>query len=128
LDLCLSHRRPGPRRLQVRDGSRLRHHSAARVRAESNVAEGPDAHAQARCGAVVQARVQPELEAGWVRVRERGGRKIAGKRREWKRERQEQEERGMGSTSTRAALFIGGPPNLPVAVPSALQYASTALF
>jgi hypothetical protein len=28
----------------------------------------------------------------------------------------------------RAALFIGGPPNLPVAVPSAVQRASTSLF
>jgi hypothetical protein len=34
----------------------------------------------------------------------------------------------MGSTPPRAALFIGGPPNLPVAVPSAVQHASTALF
>jgi hypothetical protein len=34
----------------------------------------------------------------------------------------------MGSTPTRAALFIGGPPNLPVAVPSAVQHAPTALF
>jgi hypothetical protein len=34
----------------------------------------------------------------------------------------------MGSTPPRAALFIGGPPNLPVAVPSAVQHASMALF
>jgi hypothetical protein len=52
----------------------------------------------------------------------------AGKRWEWKRERREGEERGMGSTPTRAALFIGGPPNLLVAVPSTVQHASTALF
>jgi hypothetical protein len=52
----------------------------------------------------------------------------AGKRREWKRERREGDERGMGSTPTRAALFIGGPPNLPIAVPSAVECASTTLF
>jgi hypothetical protein len=34
----------------------------------------------------------------------------------------------MGSTPTRAALFIGGPLDLPVAVPSVVQHASTALF
>jgi hypothetical protein len=34
----------------------------------------------------------------------------------------------MGSTPTQAALFIGGPLDLPVAVPSAVQHASTALF
>jgi hypothetical protein len=34
----------------------------------------------------------------------------------------------MGSTPTRAALFIGGPLDLPVAVPSAVQRASMALF
>jgi hypothetical protein len=31
----------------------------------------------------------------------------AGKRRKWKRKRHEEEERGMGSTPPRAALFIG---------------------
>jgi hypothetical protein len=35
--------------------------------------------------------------------------------------------RGMGSTPPQAALFIGGPPNLPVVVPSIVQHASTAL-
>jgi hypothetical protein len=34
----------------------------------------------------------------------------------------------MGSTLPRTALFIGGPSNLPVAVPSAVQHASKALF
>jgi hypothetical protein len=34
--------------------------------------------------------------------------------------------RGMGSTPPRAILFIGGPPNLSVAVPSTVQCASTA--
>jgi hypothetical protein len=46
LDLCLGHRRRDPRRLWVRDGSRLRCHFVARVGAGSNVAEGLDAHAQ----------------------------------------------------------------------------------
>jgi hypothetical protein len=63
-----------------------------------------------------------------VRGRERGGCKISRKRRERMRERQEEEERVMGSTPTRAALFIGGPPNLPLAIPSAVQQTSTALF
>jgi hypothetical protein len=62
-----------------------------------------------------------------VHARERSGRKTAGKLRRWKRERQEEEERRMGSTSTQAALFIGGPLDLPVVVPSTIQYASTAL-
>jgi hypothetical protein len=35
--------------------------------------------------------------------------------------------RGMGSTPPRAVLFIGGPPNLFVVVPSTVQCASTAL-
>jgi hypothetical protein len=35
--------------------------------------------------------------------------------------------RGMGSTLPRAVLFIGGPPNLSIAVPSTVQCASTAL-
>jgi hypothetical protein len=34
----------------------------------------------------------------------------------------------MGSTPPRTTLFIGGPPNLPVAVPSVVQHVSTALF
>jgi hypothetical protein len=34
----------------------------------------------------------------------------------------------MGSTSPRAALFMGGSRNPPVAVPSAVQHVSTALF
>jgi hypothetical protein len=34
----------------------------------------------------------------------------------------------MGSTPTRAALFIGGPPNLSVAVSATVQHAATALF
>jgi hypothetical protein len=46
MDLSLGHPRPDPRRLRVRDGSRLRRHFAARVRARSNVAKGLDAHAQ----------------------------------------------------------------------------------
>jgi hypothetical protein len=33
--------------------------------------------------------------------------------------------RGMRSTPPRAVLFIGGPPNLSVAAPSTVQYAST---
>jgi hypothetical protein len=45
LDLRLIHRRPDPRRLRVRDGSRLRCHSATRVHAGSNIAEGLDVHA-----------------------------------------------------------------------------------
>jgi hypothetical protein len=36
-------------------------------------------------------------------------------------------QRGMGSTPPWAILFIGGPPNLSVAVPSTVQYASMAL-
>jgi hypothetical protein len=35
--------------------------------------------------------------------------------------------RGMGSTPPWAVLFIGGPPNLPIVVPLAVQHASTAL-
>jgi hypothetical protein len=35
--------------------------------------------------------------------------------------------RGMGSTPPQAVLFIGGPPNLFVAVPSTVQCASRAL-
>jgi hypothetical protein len=46
LDLHLSHHRPDPRRLRVRDGSLLCRHSAARVCAGSNSAKGLDAHAQ----------------------------------------------------------------------------------
>jgi hypothetical protein len=79
-------------------------------------------------GAAALAHGWLELEAGRVRAWEQGGRKIAGQRRKRKRQRREEEERGMGSTPPRAALFIGGPPNLPVAVPSAVQRASTALF
>jgi hypothetical protein len=36
-------------------------------------------------------------------------------------------KRANGSTPTRAALFIGGPLDLPISVPSAVQRASTAL-
>jgi hypothetical protein len=35
--------------------------------------------------------------------------------------------RGMGSTPPRAVLFIGGPTDLSIAVPSTVQHASTAL-
>jgi hypothetical protein len=45
LDLGLGHRRPDPRRLRVRDASRLRRHRTARVRGGSNVAECLGAHA-----------------------------------------------------------------------------------
>jgi hypothetical protein len=59
-------------------------------------------------------------------VRERSSRKTVGKRWWRKRERRKEEERRMGSTPT--ALFIGGPLDLPIAVPSAVQHAPMALF
>jgi hypothetical protein len=51
LDLGLGHRRPDPRRLRVRDGSRLHRHFTTRVRDGSNFAQGLDAHAQEARGA-----------------------------------------------------------------------------
>jgi hypothetical protein len=63
-----------------------------------------------------------------VCAEERGSHTIAGKLRRRKWERREEEGR-MGSTLTRATLFIGGvTPNPPGAVPSAVQHASTTLF
>jgi hypothetical protein len=57
----------------------------------------------------------PAGAVGWMGVRAGAGRSqdrrkatATGKRWEWKRERHEEEEREMGSTPTRAALFIGG--------------------
>jgi hypothetical protein len=83
---------------------------------------------------VVLARGRPGLEAGWApehgskevaRSQESyDGRKATGVEARVTRGRR----KGMGSTPTRAALFMGGPLNLPVAVPSAVQHAPTALF
>jgi hypothetical protein len=70
---------------------------------------------RARHGAVVQARGWPELEVGWKHARE--SKAVARSR----------ESYGGGSeTDGRkkkgAALFIGGTPNLPAAVPFAVQH------
>jgi hypothetical protein len=43
-------------------------------------------------------------------------------------DRDRRKAKGMGSTPPRVTLFIGGPPNLSVAVPSTVQSASTVLF
>jgi hypothetical protein len=69
-----------------------------------------------------------ELEAGHVGAEARQSQDRYGavrERKRWKQQRQEEEERGMGSTPPWAALFIGGPANLSVAAPSTIQYAST---
>jgi hypothetical protein len=57
----------------------------------------------------------PAGAVGWMGARAGAGRSqdrrkatATGKRREWKRERREEEEREMGSTPTQASLFIGG--------------------
>jgi hypothetical protein len=62
----------------------------------------------ARRRVVVLVRGRPELKVGWECTQERSGRKIVGKLQRRKRERREEEEERMGSTPTRAALFIGG--------------------
>jgi hypothetical protein len=110
LDLGLHHRRPNPRRLRVRDGSRLCCHIAARVWTGSNAAQGLDAHARWSVARSSGARVWPVGTGGWMgaRAREQSSRKTVGKQWWQKRERREEEERWMGSTPTRAALFIGG--------------------
>jgi hypothetical protein len=69
---------------------------------------------------------------GWAR--KQGSRKIATVRQERERSNHSRREsdrgrrRGMGSTPPRTVLFIGGPRNLSVAVPSTVQNASTDLF
>jgi hypothetical protein len=73
----------------------------------------------------VLARDWPELEAGRVGTEARRSQDLYGAERE--RKQWEEDERRMGSTLPWAALFIGGPPNLSVAAPSTVQYASTAL-
>jgi hypothetical protein len=80
-----------------------------------------------RCGGSSTRAAGPRV---WMRARaqEQHSRKIAGRQWRRKRERREEGERGMGSTPPRAALFIRGPQNLPVVVPSVVQYASTDLF
>jgi hypothetical protein len=78
----------------------------------------------------VLARAWPELEAGWVGAGAR--RSQENLRRDGRATtvevRATEDERRMGSTSPWAALFIGGPPNLSVTVPSTVQHASMALF
>jgi hypothetical protein len=46
--------------------------------------------------------------AGARRSQDHNRATVVGKRREWKRKRHKEEERGMGPTPTRATLFIGG--------------------
>jgi hypothetical protein len=95
------------------------------------VAQGFYAHAQegARRGAVALARAWPELVAGRVGA---GARRPQDRYEREKAVEGEEKATGgrrkrMGSTPPRAILFIGGPPNLSVAVPSTVQCASTAL-
>jgi hypothetical protein len=83
LDLRLSHRRPDPHRLRVRDGSRLRRHSAARVWTRSNIAQSFDTHAQRSATRSDGASAWQAGAEEWMgaRTRKHSGRKIAGKLR-----------------------------------------------
>jgi hypothetical protein len=81
LDLGLRHRRPDPRRLRVRDASRLLRHFAARVCTGSNSAQSFDAHAQRSATRSGGASAWPARAGDWMGAcaRERGSCKIAGK-------------------------------------------------
>jgi hypothetical protein len=86
LDLGLGHRQPDPRRLRVRDGSRLLHHFVTRVCSGSNGAKSLNAHAQKRAAWNGGARAWPAGVRVWMeaRAREQGGCRIAGRLRRWK--------------------------------------------
>jgi hypothetical protein len=63
-----------------------------------------------------------------ARAREHRGRKIAVARKEEEGDGSERKKtKGMGTTPTRATLFIGGPPNLSVVAPCSVQHAPTVL-
>jgi hypothetical protein len=84
--------------------------------------------------AATLARGWLKLEAGWVRTREQGGRKITTELRWWESDESGSEsdtrkkKGGWGQPRPGPPYLLGGPPNLPVVVPSAVQHASTGLF
>jgi hypothetical protein len=97
------------------------------------VAQGLNAHAPEKHGAEWRRWLGSSRSWNWtggrkgtavtrsLRARERGSDSSESQRDARKK------TKGMGSTPPQAVLFIGGPPNLSVAVPSIVQCASTAL-
>jgi hypothetical protein len=84
-------------------------------------------HRGARRGAVVQVCDRPELGFGWEHAQ--GSKAVAGSREGCGRSESDGGRRkGNGVNPTSASLFIGGPLNLLVVVPSAVQHAPTDLF